>query len=454
MFNFGFGGGPGPRRPQPEVDSTKYYELLGVSKEASQDEIKKSFRKMAVTHHPDKGGDPEQFKAIQKAYETLSDPEKRELYDNYGEEGVENGGPQSGPSDLFDILSGNAGRGRQQSKRRGDDVVFPMKVTLEDLYNGMTKKLRLTKSVICDGCNGKGGLSDSVKPCVGCKGRGVKVIIRQLGPGMIQQMQTFCNECNGEGNVISDKDKCKKCKGAKTVKEKKTLEVFISRGMAHGDKIPFRGESDEAPDTITGDVIVLLQQKEHDVFKRDGSNLIIEKKITLMEALCGFRFKVRHLDGRKLVIRSDSGVVYKPGDVKAVLNEGMPTRQSQFQRGNLYIKFNVVFPPSHSLNDNHKKLLSTILPQPDAEPELIASASAASSSSSKKGLDDVDEDVDMESAHAPPMDTEAVEEEVHLVDVDIEAEARRQQEEAAAFGHGKSDDDDDAHHPRAGCRAQ
>ncbi len=115
-------------------------------------------------------------------------------------------------------------------------------------------------------------------------------------------MQTTCDKCNGEGTTMKEADKCKVCKGAKVVKEKKTLEVFVTKGMKHGDRIPFRGEADEAPNTIPGDVLVVLQQKEHDVFKRDGNNLFMKKQITLQESLCGFNMKIPHLDGRTLKV--------------------------------------------------------------------------------------------------------------------------------------------------------
>ena len=122
--------------------------------------------------------------------------------------------------------------------------MFPLKVTLEDLYNGTSKKLRLTKSIICSQCAGKGGKGEAT--CRDCKGHGVKLVIRQLGPGMIQQMQTACSACRGTGSVMAEKDKCKKCSGEKVTKEKKTLEVFITKGMRHSEKIVFQGEADEA----------------------------------------------------------------------------------------------------------------------------------------------------------------------------------------------------------------
>jgi DnaJ family protein A protein 2 len=380
MFGFGFGGGGGmprggPRGPAKEVDTKKFYDVLGLSKEATKDDIKKAYRKLAIVHHPDKGGDTEKFKEISKAYETLSDDSKRKMYDQFGEEGLENGGGGGGGSevDIFDLFTGGAGRrggGGQSRQRRGEDVVYPLKVTLDELYNGCSKKLRLTKSVICPGCNGKGGKGDAVVTCKTCKGRGVKVVIRQLGPGMIQQMQMPCDDCDQSGQVIPEKDKCQQCEGNRTIKEKKTLEVHIERGMLQSQKIVFNGEGDEAPETIPGDVVVVLQQKEHDVFQRDGGNLFMKKSITLFEALCGFSFKVQHMNddpARYMMIKSEPGVVYKPGDIKVIASEGMPTHKNPYVRGHLYIKFEVEFPKSHTFSEQQKQLLTSILPQPVAE---------------------------------------------------------------------------------------
>ena len=243
----GAGGGGGG-----EVDTQKFYDLLGCTKEANDADIKKAFRKAAMTHHPDKGGDPEKFKEISKAYEVLSDPEKKQLYDEYGEEGLEGGGGGGGAAgmDIFDLFGGGMFGGgggrdpRSRGKAKGEDVVFPLKVTLEDLYNGTSKKLRLTKNIICVQCGGKGGKGEGT--CRDCKGQGVRIVIRQLGPGMIQQMQTACGACKGTGSMIAEKDRCKKCNGDKTTKEKKTLEVFITKGMRHSEKITFNGEADEA----------------------------------------------------------------------------------------------------------------------------------------------------------------------------------------------------------------
>ena len=280
-----------------------------MPKTASAAEIKKAYRKMAVKHHPDKGGDEQKFKEISAAYEVLSDEEKRSLYDQYGEDALKDGGMGGGgggsPFDIFEAMFGGnpfgpgGGRGGGRSRvRKGEDVVHGLKLGLDDLYNGVTKKLSLSRNVICQKCDGKGSKSGASGTCNGCKGAGVKVVVRQIAPGMVQQMQTVCNTCNGTGQTISEKDKCDVCKAQKVVQEKKVLEVHIEKGMRHNQKIVFQGEADEAPDTIPGDIVFVVQQKDHKTFTRKGDDLFIEKEITLVEALCGMKMTVDHLDGQ------------------------------------------------------------------------------------------------------------------------------------------------------------
>ncbi|KAL6213033.1 hypothetical protein ACLB2K_018248 [Fragaria x ananassa] len=278
-------------------DNNKYYEILGVPKTASQDDLKKAYRKAAIKNHPDKGGDPKKFKELAQAYEVLSDPEKREIYDQFGEDALKEGmGGGGGAHDPFDIFQsffdggGGGSRGGGRRQRRGEDVIHPLKVSLEDLYNGTSKKLSLSRNIICSKCKGKGSKSGSSIKCPGCQGSGMKVSIRHLGPSMIQQMQHPCNECKGTGETINDKDRCQLCKGEKVVQEKKVLEVHVEKGMQNGQRISFPGEADEAPDTVTGDIVFVLQQKEHPKFKRKGDDLFYEHTLSLMEALCGFQF--------------------------------------------------------------------------------------------------------------------------------------------------------------------
>ncbi|CAA2969328.1 dnaJ protein homolog [Olea europaea var. sylvestris] len=343
-------------RAPKKSDNTKYYEILGVPNSASQDDLKKAYKKAAIKNHPDKGGDPEKFKELAHAYEVLSDPEKREIYDEYGEDALKEGmgGGGGGMHDPFDIFQsffggspfGGGGSSRGRRQRKGEDVAHPLKVSLEDLYLGTTKKIPISRNVLCSKCSGKGSKSGASMKCSGCKGTGMKVTIRQLGPGMLQQMQHPCNECKGTGETINDKDRCSQCKGEKVVSQKKVLEVHVEKGMQNGQQITFHGEADEAPDTITGDVVVVVQQREHPKFKRKGDDLFVEHSLSLTEALCGFQFILSHLDGRKLLIKSQPGEVVKPDSTKAINEEGMPMHGRPFMKGKLYIHFNVDFPKS------------------------------------------------------------------------------------------------------------
>ncbi|KAL6190671.1 hypothetical protein ACLB2K_037065 [Fragaria x ananassa] len=331
-------------------NNDKYYKILGVSKNASQDDVKKAYKKAAIKTHPDKGGDPEKFKELGQAYEVLSDPKKREIYDQFGEEGLMNEGPGGHPhqQDPFDIFTHFFNRGpRETRERRGKDVAYPLKVSLEDLYNGTTRNLAVSRNRICTKCKGKGSKAGaSSTTCGGCQGSGRKVTIRRLGPSMVQQMQEYCNECNGTGRNLRAQDRCQQCKGDKVVPEKKTLEVNVEKGMRNGHKITFRGEADEAPGTITGDIVIVVQQKEHPKFKREGDDLIFEHTLSLKEALCGFQFKLKHLDGRQLLIKSEPGQVVKPDQYKAINDEGMPIYSNGFTKGKLYVHFIVEFPNS------------------------------------------------------------------------------------------------------------
>jgi len=398
-----------------QSDNTKYYTLLGVERSANADELKKAYRKAAIKNHPDKGGDPEKFKEISAAYEVLSDPEKRQIYDEYGEdalkEGMGGGGGGGGnPFDIFEGLFGGMGGGGpfgggRRGPRKGEDVVHPIKVGLADLYNGITKKLTLTKNVLCSKCDGKGSKSGASGRCAGCQGSGVKVQLRQIGPGMVQQMQSVCPECRGAGQTISERDKCPQCRGNKVVEEKKVLEVHIEKGMTHNQKIVFEGEADEAPDTVPGDIVFVIQQKEHDTFKRKGADLYYEKELTLTEALCGFKFSIKHLDGRELLVQSTEGEIITPGMFKVIYDEGMPQHGRPFDKGRLFVHFSVKFPQPGDLGDDDIVALEKVLPpRPQVE-------------------------IDMEAA-----------EPCTLSEVDMEQEARRQQSERR---QAQMDDDDD-----------
>lgn len=345
------------------VKDTKFYDQLGVSPTASEAELKKAYKKLAMQYHPDKNPDAgDKFKEISHAYEILSDSEKRQAYDRYGEEGIgAGGGPGVSPEDLFSHIFGGAFGGmRQSGPRRGKDVNHALKVSLEDLYRGKTSKLALQKTVICSKCDGKGGKEGAVRSCGGCNGRGVKIVVRQLGP-MLQQIQQTCPDCHGEGEIINERDKCKECKGRKTVQQRKVLEVFIDKGMRDGHKIAFPGEGDQMPGIEPGDVNIIVQEKPHERFRRQGDDLFYVAHIDILTALAGGQFIVPHLDDRVLLVNILPGEVIRPGEKKAIVNEGMPTlRHHDF--GNLYIQFEVEFPPPHWSSPENIAKLESILP--------------------------------------------------------------------------------------------
>ena len=355
------------------VKETTYYDILGVKPNCTNDELKKAYRKLALKYHPDKNpNEGDKFKQISQAYEVLSTPEKRRLYDHGGEQALKEGGVGnsfSSPMDLFDMFFGQFGGSHRRGRhgpQKGKDVVHQLSVSLEDLYNGCVRKLALEKNVICDKCEGRGGKKGSVEQCPGCQGSGIQVQIHQLGPGMIQQVQSMCSECRGQGERINPKDRCRTCNGKKVVRERKILEVNVDKGMVDGQKITFSGEGDQEPGLEPGDIIIVLDEKEHSLFKRSASDLILRLEIELVEALCGFQKVIKTLDDRSLVITAIPGEVFKHGDVKCILNEGMPQYKNPFEKGRMIIQFLVNFPdklPAHKVSQ-----LESCLP---ARPEEI-----------------------------------------------------------------------------------
>jgi DnaJ family protein A protein 2 len=377
MFFSGFPGfGHQERDESPEMsadpDNKALYDCLGVAKEATQDEIKKAYRKLAIKHHPDKGGDVEKFKEITAANEVLSDPEKRELYDKYGIDGIRDGG--QGGMDPFEHLfgglfggrhghGGHGGHGKAQ-KKKVKPIKKSVRVTLEDIYVGKMKNLQYERQKLCDGCEGKGG-KDSVK-CKTCKGQGMVEKVVQLGPGFLTSTRAMCNECSGEGTTFDKNNKCKNCNGKKVANEKKNKEIPIEQGAPHGHHVIFTGEGDELPGAIAGDLVVELDIAKHSVFTRSGADLVIFKNITLYEALTGCSFEIEHLDGSKIVISTKPGDVITPKMKKQLKGKGMPYYKDAMSHGNLYVEFNVEFPKNGEIKNAEG--LAKILPLPKDKP--------------------------------------------------------------------------------------
>uniref|UniRef100_A0A7S3ZIC0 J domain-containing protein n=2 Tax=Lotharella globosa TaxID=91324 RepID=A0A7S3ZIC0_9EUKA len=330
----GMGRGGGSRKP---VDNEGLYKTLGVDKKADARAIKKAYFKLARVHHPDKGGDEEKFKEIQKAYDVLSDESKRELYDRYGEEGLQNGGSPA-PTDIFDLFRGG-GRQRRQEPRKPEEIVKTVDLTLTDVYYGPEKPIQYkytsaTKRIVCSTCGGQGAVMQQVR----------------AGPGMIMQTQRPCPKCSGQGISFENQ---------KSVNA--TKNVRIPKGAKNNEKIKLSLEGHQLPGMERGDVVIVCRVMKHRVFERLGADLAMKKQLTLKEALCGFEFKIQHVSGTTLTVRSGKKEIVSPGQLKRIDDWGLPQKGSYDNKGHLYIKFEVLFPVPGSIGAPEVKKLAPVL---------------------------------------------------------------------------------------------
>ncbi len=360
-------GGGGGGRPA-NVDTTKYYKLLGVPKDATSSQIRKAYFKLARTHHPDKGGDEEKFKEIQTAKEVLMDPAKREIYDKYGEKGLESGGSPD-PTSIFDLFGGGGpGRRGPRGPSKPKPIVCKLDLRLVDVFSGPSKPvtyqfLTATRRVECTTCDGAGVVMQKMR----------------MGPGMIMQRQMACPSCKGKGLTFEDEKK-----------EKVTKRVAIPKGVCNGDKIRLEGEGHRLPGAPRGDVVVVCSVFKHRMFERKGADLAMRKQVSLREALGGFSFNVRHVSGTTLVVRSAPGEMVRPGQVKRLDGWGLPQKGGYDTKGHLYIKFDVLFPVPASLGEGEAKELSSVLgsvafPKSEAALSKIAYSGASAKPTFAKG---------------------------------------------------------------------
>eukprot|EP01114_Cavostelium_apophysatum_P009705 TRINITY_DN2294_c0_g1_i1.p1 TRINITY_DN2294_c0_g1~~TRINITY_DN2294_c0_g1_i1.p1 ORF type:complete len:372 (+),score=70.59 TRINITY_DN2294_c0_g1_i1:158-1273(+) len=337
-----------------EVEAGKdYYAILGVPRDAPARVIKKAYRELAVKYHPDKTqGDAESEKKyveIGTAYEVLSDEEKRRVYDQFGEEGLKDGGRGQRFNSPFDIFSqfgfggGGGGHAHQHEQKKAPSVEIPLEVTLKDLYLGKTFKIGHKKQILCPKCRGTGAKdANDVQTCNECNGSGTKVFTQQLGPGFMTQTQRTCDKCGGKGKIV--KSTCPICKGTKVGIEDEVITVYVERGMPDGHGIVFEQENDESPEVTPGDVIFKISTTPHKRFVRVGDDIHMKLNISLLEALVGFTKTVRHLDGHEVKI-ANAGVT-KPGEILTINGEGMPHHNFPSQTGNMYVEVSIKMPSS------------------------------------------------------------------------------------------------------------
>jgi molecular chaperone DnaJ len=340
-----------------------YYDILGVSKDAGADEIKKAYRQTALRYHPDRNpGDreaEEQFKEAAEAYEVLSDREKRRIYDLYGHEGLRGtgftgfGGFEdifSAFGDMFGDFFGFGGRGSRRTRvRRGNDLRYDLELTLEEAYQGKEEGIVFDRFDSCETCNGTGIAAGSEPAaCPSCNGRGET--IRSQG---FFQIRTTCSTCNGSGEIIVDP--CSNCEGKGRVRSEKKVLVKIPPGVDTGLQLRIRGEGESGENGgPPGDLFVVLYVRDHDFFEREGDDLRCQIAVSFVDAALGTEISIPVIDGsedRRVVIPEGT----QPGHMIKIKGCGMPSLKRVKRRGDLFVQV-MVKTPTH-LSQRQRELL-------------------------------------------------------------------------------------------------
>jgi molecular chaperone DnaJ len=328
-----------------------YYEVLGLSRSAEEEEIKKAYRKLAMMHHPDRNpGDheaEERFKEAAEAYEVLRNPEKRQVYDQFGHEGLAGTGFRgfsgfddifSSFGDIFEDFFGFSSRGRNRSRaKQGQNLRYDLRLSLEESFFGKEEEIRFRRMETCSECGGT-GLPPGVQPqvCKTCQGRGQ--VLRTQG---FFQISSACPTCQGRGRIITEP--CLDCRGAGRVKIDRKITVKIPAGVDTGSQLRLQGEGEPGDNGgPRGDLFVILHVKDHDFFKREGEHLFCELPVSFAQAALGDRIRipvVENEEGKEIEIPAGT----QPGEVLTIQGLGMPLLQSS-RRGDLYVKVNVKVP--------------------------------------------------------------------------------------------------------------
>ena len=345
-----------------------YYEILGVAKTASDAEIKKAYRALAIQHHPDKNPDDphaeEKFKEAAEAYAVLSDADKRASYDRFGHQaGAQGAGFDPGFSnieDIFDMFGFGDMFGQRQTRRttvqRGSDLRYDLEISLEEAATGKDEKLRIPRLEKCDECNGSGAeKGTAAETCITCAGSGQT----RYQQGFFSVMRT-CPNCSGQGRII--KSPCKSCRGQGRVEKEKTIEIKIPAGVETGSRLRVSGEGEGGVNGgPAGDLFVVLHVAEHERFERQGSNLYSAVPITFGQAALGAEIKVQTLDGEeelKIPAGTQTGTVFR------IKSQGMPALGGR-GRGDLFVAVTLITPKT--LTKEQRKLFEQLAEIEDAD---------------------------------------------------------------------------------------
>lgn len=343
-----------------------YYEILGISKNASDEDIKKAYRKLAIKYHPDKNPDDKQaeekFKEAAEAYEVLSDAQKRQRYDQFGHAGLGgNGGFGAGGMNMDDIFSqfgdifggafgfgGGGGRGGRRVPR-GTNLRVKVKLNLQEIANGVEKKIKVNKHVACKTCHGSGAKGGQYDTCRSCNGTGSITRVQQTILGAMQTQST-CSACHGEGRIV--KDKCHSCHGEGIVREEEVIAINIPAGVADGMQLSMSGKGNAAPrGGINGDLLILIEEEEHPHLKREGNHLVYYLNISFPDAALGCNVEIPTVEA-KAKIKIEPGT--QSGKVLRLKGKGLPDVNS-YGKGDLLVEISV-FTPTH-LNQEERKAL-------------------------------------------------------------------------------------------------
>jgi molecular chaperone DnaJ len=345
-----------------------YYEVLGVAKTATEAELKKAYRQLAMKFHPDKNPNnkeaEDKFKEAAEAYEALSDPQKRKSYNQVGHKGTGGGTGFSGSSmnmeDIFshfgDIFGSDwSMRGRQRSSRinKGSNLRVKVKLTLEEIVNGVEKKIKVNKHIACVDCNGTGAKEGSgYTTCSTCKGVGQVIKITNTFLGQMQST-SLCPNCGGEGQFIADK--CDTCYGNGIVKGEDIITLSIPAGVVAGMQLSVHGKGNAAVHGgINGDIIIVIEEVKHDELTREGNNLLYSHYITFPEAVLGTSVDVPTLNG-KVRVKIESGT--QSGKIFRLKGKGLPSLNSDY-RGDILVTVNVWIP--QKLSKEEKAILERL----------------------------------------------------------------------------------------------